>query len=188
MFESIKKVFILAITFFSCNALKCVSMNNQECKVRPEIKNIDSNEPSFSPYSILGNKYSGSCPNINDTFVKLYVSDAFKKINVKVFNLISRTNESRPIKLNENCKYKCRLDASVCNNKQCWNNDKYRCECKELIDKETCYKTFIWNSSNCECECNVGQNLDYKNFKCGKKLIYKSVEECSENIDGNEMI
>ena len=47
-------MFILAITFFSCNALKCVSMNNQECKVRPEIKNIDSNEPSFSPYSILG--------------------------------------------------------------------------------------------------------------------------------------
>ena len=29
-------------------------MNNQECKVRPEIKNIDSNEPSFSPYSIFG--------------------------------------------------------------------------------------------------------------------------------------
>ena len=54
MFGSIKKVFILAITFFSCNALKCVSMNNQECKVRPEIKNIDSNEPSFSPYSIFG--------------------------------------------------------------------------------------------------------------------------------------
>ena len=54
MFGSIKKVFILAITFFSCNALKCVSMNNQECKVRPEIKNIDGNEPSFSPYSILG--------------------------------------------------------------------------------------------------------------------------------------
>ena len=53
MFGSIKTVFILAITFFSCNVLKCVSMNNQECKVRPEIKNIDSNEPSFSPYSIL---------------------------------------------------------------------------------------------------------------------------------------
>ena len=52
MFGSIKTVFILAITFFSCNALKCVSMNNQECKVRPEIKSIDSNEPSFSPYSI----------------------------------------------------------------------------------------------------------------------------------------
>ena len=27
-------------------------------------------------------------------------------------------------------KCKCRLDASVCNKKQCWNNDKCRCGCK----------------------------------------------------------
>ena len=30
--------------------------------------------------------------------------------------------------------------------------------------------------------------LDYKNGKCRKRLIDKLVEECSENIDGNEMI
>ena len=36
------------------------------------------------------------------------------------------------------CKCKCRLDASVCNNKQHWNDDKYWCECKELIDKGLC--------------------------------------------------
>ena len=34
----------------------------------------------------------------------------------------------------------CRLDASACNNKQRWNNDKCRCECKELIDKGICSK------------------------------------------------
>ena len=33
------------------------------------------------------------------------------------------------------CKCECRLDASVCNNKQRWNNDKCRCKCKDLIDK-----------------------------------------------------
>ena len=32
-------------------------------------------------------------------------------------------------------KRKCGLEASVCNNKQHWNIDKCRCECKELIDK-----------------------------------------------------
>ena len=37
MFTFIKKIFFTAMTFFSCNALKCVSTNNQECKVRPEI-------------------------------------------------------------------------------------------------------------------------------------------------------
>ena len=54
----------------------------------------------------------------------------------------------------------CRLDASVYNNKQRWNNDKCRCECKTLIDKVICDKRFIWNPSNCNCEfdksCDIG--------------------------------
>ena len=44
--------------------------------------------------------------------------------------LMSRTNKTRHIKWHETCKCKCRLDASVCNNKQQWNNDKCQCECK----------------------------------------------------------
>ena len=48
----IKKVFVAAMSFFKCNALKCVSMSNQECKVTPEIININSNESSFYLYSI----------------------------------------------------------------------------------------------------------------------------------------
>ena len=56
MFGFIKKWFFIAVTFFSCNAIKCVSMNNQECKIRPEILNINSNELSFYPYSIEINR------------------------------------------------------------------------------------------------------------------------------------
>ena len=51
-------------------------------------------------------------------------------------------------------KRKCRLYASVCNNKQRWKKDKCRYDCKELIDKGVCVKGFIWNPSNCECKCN----------------------------------
>ena len=58
---------------------------------------------------------------------------------------MSRTNETRHIEWHETCKCKCRLDASVCNNKQRWNDDKCRCECKELIDKGVCDKGSIWN-------------------------------------------
>ena len=65
---------------------------------------------------------------------------------------MSRTNETRHIEWHETCKCKCRLDVSVCHNKQRWNEDKCRCECKELIDKRICNKGFIWNPSNCECE------------------------------------
>ena len=82
---------------------------------------------------------------------------------------------------------KCRLDAKVCNNKEGWNEDKCRCECKELIDKGSCDKGFIWNPSNSECECDkscdVGEYLDYENCKCTKNLVDKLAEECTENID-----
>ena len=90
------------MSFFSCNALntiplKCVPVNNKECKIRPEIINIKSNEPTFYPYSIKVNKCSGSCNNINDLYAKLCAPDVVKNINFKVFNLMSRTNETRHI-------------------------------------------------------------------------------------------
>ena len=85
------------------------------------------------------------------------------------------------------CKCRCRLDVSVCNNKQDWNKDKCRCECKELIDNGVCDKGFIWNPSNCEFECNkscdIGGYLDYENCKCREKLFDKVVEECTENVE-----
>ena len=100
---------------------------------------------------------------------------------------MSRTNETSHIKWHETCNCKCRLDASFCNNKQHWNDDKCRCECKELIDKGTCYKVYAWNHSNCECKCNklcdFGDYLDYENCKCRKRLVDKLVEECGENVD-----
>ena len=71
---------------------------------------------------------------------------------LKEFNLLSRTNETRYIEWHETCKCKCRLDATVCNNKQCWDDDKCRCECKELIEKGVCDKGFIWDPSNCKCD------------------------------------
>ena len=50
-----------------------------------------------------------------------------------------------------------------------------------------CNKEFIWNLSNCECEydksCDVGEYLDYENCKCRRKLVHKSVEECTENVE-----
>ena len=70
---------------------------------------------------------------------------------------------------------------------------KCRCECREeLKEKERCDKGFIWNPSNCNCECDkscdVGEYLDYENCKCRRKIVVSLVEECSENIDENEMI
>ena len=46
-------------------------MNNQECKIRLEIVNVNSDERVFFPFSIRTSKYSGSCNNINDAYAKL---------------------------------------------------------------------------------------------------------------------
>ena len=122
MLVFIKKIFYIGSLFLSSlvstTSLNCISMKNQECKVRPEIINVNSNEPVFYPFSIKTSKCSGSCNNINDLFAKICVPHIIKNLNFKVFNLMSRTNETRYTKWHKTHKCKCRLDASICNNKQ----------------------------------------------------------------------
>ena len=64
--------------------LSCISMNNQACKVRPKIINVNSNELVFYPFSIKTSKCSGSCNNINDPYAKICVPDVVEDLNVKV--------------------------------------------------------------------------------------------------------
>ena len=73
-------------------------MNNQECKVRPKIADTNSNNPMFYRFSIMVNKCSGNCNNINDPYAKICVPDTVKDLNVRLFNLMSRTDETRHIK------------------------------------------------------------------------------------------
>ena len=81
IFSFVKKVFVLGLTILSniTNALECISMNNQECKVRPEIVNINSDNPIFYPFSVKVNRCSGNCNNINDPYGRICVSDTAKK-------------------------------------------------------------------------------------------------------------
>ena len=102
MFGFIKRIFLIGLAILSSlvstTPLSCISMNNQACKVRPEILNVNSNEPVFYRFSIKTSKCSGSCNNINDPYAKLCVPDAVKDLDLKVFNLMSRTDETRQIK------------------------------------------------------------------------------------------
>ena len=56
MVELVKKAFFAGLTillsFASINSLSCISMNNQKRKVRPQIVNVNSDEPVFFPFSI----------------------------------------------------------------------------------------------------------------------------------------
>ena len=76
--------------------------------------------------------------------------------------------QTKYIEWYETCKCKCRLNSSVCNNKQKWNENRCRCDSKkELIDKQRCDTGFIWNPSNfsykCYKSCDIGEYLDYNN-------------------------
>ena len=127
------------------------------------------------------NKCSGSCNNINNPYTKFCIPDVVKKVNVKVFNLMVRINETRQILWHETCKCVCRLNIAVCNSKQIWNDDKCRCECREdLVDRIVFDKGFSWNPSNCECECDksceIGEYLDFKSCVCKKSLVDKLVK------------
>ena len=110
--------------------LNCISMKNQEFKTRLQVINVISNNPIFYSFIIKTSKCSGNCNNINNPYTKSCVSDVVKDLNVKVFNLMSRTNETRFIEWHETCKCKCKR----------WNKYKCRCECKELIGKGVCDK------------------------------------------------
>ena len=162
-------------------------MNNQVCKTRSQVVSANGDEPVFFPFSIKTSKCSGNCNNINYPYAKICVLVVAKYLNVKVFNIMSRTNETRHVEWHETCKCECKFGANICSNKQRCNYDKCRCECKELIDKGVCDKGFIWNPSNCECECDkacdIGEYLDYENCKCRKKLVDKLVDECAETVE-----
>ena len=100
---------------------------------------------------------------------------------------MSRTDEAIHVEWHETCKCECKFGANICDNKQRWNKDKCRCECKELSDNVMCDKGFIWNPSNFECKCDkacgVGEYLDNENCKCRKTFVAPLIEECTETVE-----
>ena len=125
IFEFIKKVFFVGLTilssFTNATSFSYISMKNQKCKTRPQ---VNSSNPILYSFSIKTSKCSGNCNNINNPQAKICVADVIKDSKVKVFNLMSGTNETRFTEWPEACKCKYRLDAIVCNNKQRCNKNK----------------------------------------------------------------
>ena len=83
----------------------------------------------------------------------------------------------------------CKLNSSICSNKQIWSGDTCRCDCNEdFAGIINCTKGYMWNPSTCECRCDTwckpGQYLDHKNCICKNKLICRMIEECTSIING----
>ena len=161
---------------------------------RPKILDVNEGvgEALFYPYNVLVNKCSGSCDTINNPVAKLCVPGIIKRINMQVYNFLMRLNETRSVLLHESCKCVCKLNSSVCNNKEIWNSVTCRCDCNEdFASIINCTKGYIWNPSTFECQCDTwckpGQYLHHKNCICKNKLIGRVIEKCT-NIINETMI
>ena len=123
MFRHINKVLILVLVS-TANSLKCISLKNQEWKVREVV--VKSEHMTF-PNDIKVNRCCGNCNNITNPYAKVCVPDIIKNVTVKMFDLMALTNKTKQVIFHESCKCICRLDPIVCNNKQRWNKNKCIC-------------------------------------------------------------
>ena len=73
------------------------------------------------------NKCGGNCSIIADPYAGVCVPNKIKNMNVKVFNLMSKVNETRFVIENKSCGWKCELNERVCNSKKKWDHNECRC-------------------------------------------------------------
>ena len=71
-------------SFTSTNSLSCISMNNQQCKARPQVVNVNGDEPLFFPFTIKTSKCSVSYNNINHLYAKICIPNVAKNLNVSI--------------------------------------------------------------------------------------------------------
>ena len=161
---------------------------------RPKILDVNEGvgEALFYPYNVLVNKCSGSCNTFNNPMAKLCVPGIVKRVNMQVYNFLMRLNETRNVLWHESSKCVCKLNSSVYNNKQIWNDDTCRCDCNEdFAGIINCTKGYMWNLSTCKCQCDTwykpGQYLDHKNCIYKNKLIGRLTEECTSVINETMM-
>ena len=115
-------------------AIKCVSVNNQSCLVRPTL--IDLNlELLYNTFIIRLNRHYGNCNTVQDPFGRICVP------NKIMFNVIRGISESKGLAKHISCECRCEFEGRKCNSKQKWNNDKGQCDCKNQEDIADVKKT-----------------------------------------------
>ena len=149
-------------------------------------------EDLFYPHNVLVNKCSGICNTFNNPMATLCIPNVIKRVNMQVYNFLMTLNETHNVLWHESCKCVCKLNSSVCNNKQIWKGDTCRCDCNEdFAGIINCTKGYTWNLSTCECHCDTwckpGQYLDHKNCTCQNKLVGRLIEECTSVINETMM-
>ena len=126
-----------------------MSLSNEPCMARPSRIDLNLTELNYYPFMIGLDKFNGSCNVADDLSTKICVPSKTKHINLKVFNMITRTYEAKTLVKHIPCDFECKFNSTTSNSNQKWNNDKCQCECKKY---PTCKKSYSWNPSKCNFE------------------------------------
>ena len=79
------------------------------------------------PYDFKVNRSIDSCNNISNPYSNVCITDIIKNVTVKMFDLIELTNTTKQVEFHESCKCVCKINSTVCKNKQKSNKIKCRC-------------------------------------------------------------
>ena len=83
--------------------------------VKPTLTDLNPVNLNYYLFMISLDKCRGSCNVVDDLSTKICIPSKVKDVNVKVFNMITRRNET--------CDCKFRFSSTTCNSNQKWNND-----------------------------------------------------------------
>ena len=121
MFRLIKKMFMgLLISIVNAsNHTKCVLLSNQKCMIQPAFINLHLNECSQEfhnyPFAVKLDRCVGSCNALNDLSNKVCVPNKTEDLNLILFNMITRINESKILTKDISHECKCRFDGKKMN-------------------------------------------------------------------------
>ena len=100
-------------------------------------------------------------------------------LNLHVFNMITEINETKTLIKDISCECKCEFNGRKCNLNYKWNNDKFRCECKNPKEHHVCKNDYIChNATTCSCE----------NGKYLASIMDDSVIKFVENIETTKTV
>ena len=158
------------MSFSGSLAVKCVLLNNQQCMTSPTVIDLNPVDLNNYPFMISLDKCSEICNAVDDLSTNIGFSGETKKVNVKLFNMITRIDKAKTLTKHILCDCKCIFNSTTYNLNQEWNNDKRQCGSKKYL---TCQKDYSWNPSICICE--ISRYL--------KSIVDDSVTVCIEIIN-----
>ena len=152
---------------------KCIFQHNEWCIARPTLIDLNPRQIHYYPLIFSLDRCNGFCNTLNNLLSRIRVLNKTKDVNLNVFNMIARLNESKTLAKHTKYFIKCKFAGRKCKSNQKWNIELCRRGCKNPIKYYVRKEDYIWNPSACSCE--VDEYL--------KIIIGDSVVTCDEIIE-----